>query len=110
MGIIGHLLGGLRRAFGRIVLWFFIFGIIGAAVVEIVAFVETQHGPSLLTNITAAVVGVIVGYAAGLTVLVAEVIRFLAEAVRDAQKTVEGDLNNLGGLAGTVAKEIEKRI
>ncbi len=112
MGVVGHLLGGLRRAIGRILLWFLIFGLIGAAVVEVVAFVEggNKLPPGLFTNITAAVVGIVVGYAAGLTVLVAEVIRFLAEAVRDAQKNLEGDLGTLGNVAGNVAQAIEKRL
>ena len=112
MSVLGHLLGGLRRAIGRILLWFFIFGIIGAALVELVTYLETNPHQTfgLVTNITAAIIGVVVGYAAGLTVLVAEVIRFLVEAVRDAQKSVEGDLGNLGGLAGNVVKEIEKHV
>ena len=110
MNVVGHLLGGLRRAIGRVLLWFLIFGLIGAGIVELVAFVETSHGPGLFTNITAAVIGVVVGYAAGLTVLVAEVIRFLAEAVNEARQTVEGDLGHLGGIAGEVGKAIEKRI
>jgi hypothetical protein len=93
-----------------VLLWFLICGIIGAGIVELVAFVETQRGPGLFTNITAAVIGVVVGYAAGLTVLVAEVIRFLVEAVNEARQTVEGDLGQLGGLAGEVGKAIEKRI
>src|SRR5690348_12207022 len=58
MSVVGHLLGGLRRAIGRVLLWFLIFGIIGAAVVEVVAFVETGHGPGLFTNITAAAMGI----------------------------------------------------
>lgn len=107
MGVVGHLLGGLRRAIGRVVLWFIIFGLIGAAVVEIVAFVETGgSSPGLFTNITAAVMGLVIGYAAGLTVVVSEVIRFLVGAVRDAEKGIEGDLGTLG----EVAKAIEKHL
>jgi hypothetical protein len=110
MGVVGHLLGGLRRAAGRIVLWFLICGLIGAAIVEGVSLIETKGGPTLVTHISAAVIGVIVGYAAGLTVLVGEVIRFLVEAVKEAQQTVEGDLGNLGGVVGEVGKAIEKRL
>ena len=110
MSVVGHRLGGLRRAIGRVLLWFLIFGIIGAGIVELVAFVETHHGPGLFTNITAAVIGIVVGYAAGLTVLVGEVIRFLVEAVNEARQTVEGDLGQVGGIVGEVGKAIEKRI
>ncbi len=110
MGVLGHLLGGLRRAIGRVLLWFLIFGLIGAAIVEVVALIETKGGPTILTHITAAAMGLALGYAAGLTVLVSEVIRFLVEAVREAEKSVQGDLGNLGGLAGGVAKAIEKRL
>ena len=110
MSVVGHLLGGLRRAIGRILLWFLIFGLIGAAIVEVVSLVETKGGPSLITHITAAVIGIVVGYAAGLTVLVGEVIRFLVEAVKEAQQTVEGDLGHLGGVVGEVGKAIEKRL
>jgi hypothetical protein len=50
------------------------------------------------------------GYAAGLTVLVSEVIRFLVEAAREAEKGVQGDLGSLGNIAGEVGKAIEKRL
>lgn len=110
MSVVGHLLGGLRRAIGRVILWFLIFGIIGAAIVELVAFVETHNGPSLFTNITAAVIGVVVGYAAGLTVVVTEVIRFVVDAAKEAAKGVESDIGQLGGIAGAVGKTIEKHI
>jgi hypothetical protein len=112
MGVVGHLLRGLGHAIGRVILWFLIFGLIGAALVEVVAYVEsTPHQAfGLLTNIAAAAVGIILGYAAGLTVVVAEVVRLLTEAIREAQKGVEGDLGNLGNIAGGVVKEIEKRI
>jgi hypothetical protein len=110
MSVVGHLLGGLRRAIGRVLLWFLIFGLIGAAIVEIFAYVQTGHGPGVITNIVAAAIGVMLGYAAGLTVLVVEVIRFLVDAARDAEKSVQGDLGNLGNIAGGVVKEIEKHI
>lgn len=110
MSVVGHLLGGLRRAIGRVLLWFLIFGIIGAAVVELVSLVETGHGPGLFTNITAAVVGVVVGYAAGLTVVVAEVIHFVVDAAKEAAKGVESDVGQLGGIVGEVGKVIEKHI
>lgn len=111
MGVIGHLLGGLRRAIGRVILWFLIFGLIGAGIVEVISMVETKGAsPTVLTHITAAVIGVVLGYAAGLTVLVSEVIRFLVEAAREAEKGVQGDLGSLGNIAGEVGKAIEKRL
>ncbi|HEU5349394.1 MAG TPA: hypothetical protein VFU63_12360 [Ktedonobacterales bacterium] len=107
MGVVGHLLGGLRRAVGRVVLWFIIFGLIGAAVVEIVAFIETGgDAPGLFTNIIAVIMGIVFGYAAGLTVVVGEVIRFMVEAIHEAEKGIEGDLSTLG----SVAKAIEKHL
>jgi hypothetical protein len=111
MSVVGHLLGGLRRAIGRVILWFLIFGIIGAAVVEVVALVESGGAtPTLVTHITAAIIGVVVGYAAGLTVVVTEVIRFVVDAAKEAAKGVEGDIGQLGGIAGAVGKTIEKHI
>jgi len=110
MSVVGHLLGGLRRAIGRVILWFFIFGLIGAGIVEVISLIETKGGPTLWTHIAAAAIGLTVGYAAGLTVLVSEVVRFMVEAVKEAQQTVEGDLGNLGGVVGEVGKAIEKRL
>lgn len=110
MGVVGHLLGGLRRAIGRIVLWFLIFGLIGAAIVEGAAFFGTKGGPTTITHIIAAAIGLTLAYAAGLTVLMVEVIRFLVGAVKEAEKTVEGEMGNLGGIVGEVGKAIEKHI
>ena len=110
MGVVGHLLGGLRRAIGRILLWFLIFGLIGAAIVEGYSFFEIKGGPTTVTHIIAAAIGLTLAYAAGLTVLMVEVIRFLIGAVKEAEKTVGGDLGNLGGIVGEVGKAIEKRL
>ncbi len=110
MGVVGHLLGGLRRAIGRILLWFLIFGLIGAAIVEGVSLFEGRGGPTTVTHIVAAAIGIVLGYAAGLTVLMVEVIRFLIAAVKEAEKTVEGEMGNLGGIVGEVGKAIEKRL
>ena len=43
MGVLGHLFGGLGRAIWRILLWFLIFGLIGAAIVEGFSFFETPR-------------------------------------------------------------------
>ncbi|HEX6540136.1 MAG TPA: hypothetical protein VF040_00135 [Ktedonobacterales bacterium] len=110
MSVVGHLLGGLRRAIGRVFLWFLVFGLIGAGIVEVVALVETHSTPTTLTHIIAAAMGLVLGYAAGLTVLVSEVIRFLVEAIHEAEKTVGDDLGNIGGIAGGVAQAIEKHL
>ena len=110
MGVVGHLLGGLGRAIWRILLWFLIFGIIGAAIVEGYSFFEIKGGPTVVTHIVAAAIGLTLAYAAGLTVLMVEVIRFLIGAVKEAEKTVQGEMGNLGGIVGEVGKAIEKHI
>jgi hypothetical protein len=91
-------------------LFFLIFGLIGAAIVEGAAFFETKTGPTTVTHIIAAAIGLTLAYAAGMTVLMVEVIRFLIGAVKEAEKTVEGELGNLGGIVGEVGKAIEKRL
>jgi hypothetical protein len=43
-------------------------------------------------------------------VVVTEVIRFVVDAAKEAAKGVEGDIGQLGGIAGAVGKTIEKHI
>ncbi|HKD76396.1 MAG TPA: hypothetical protein VKB76_12915 [Ktedonobacterales bacterium] len=110
--VTGHLLAAVGRAFLKIVGFFLLFGVIGAGAVEGVAFGTTQHVPSTLTHITAAVFGVVLGYAAGLTTAVVEAIRGLIEAgkegVKEAEKveqTVTGDIGNVvKGIEGEIGK------
>ncbi len=85
MGVVAHLLGGLGRAIWRILLWFLIFGLIGAAIVEVFSILR-QGGPTVVTHVVAAVIGLTLAYAAGLTVLMVEVIRFLIGAVKTRRR------------------------
>jgi hypothetical protein len=114
----GHILRAVGRAFGKVVSFFLLFGVIGAAAVEGTSyFVNSNVFGTGLTHIAAGAFGVVLGYAAGLTTAVVEAIRALLEATKDAGKeaenvgkTVLGDAEKAGsgaeGLVGGVVKSI----
>lgn len=92
-----HLMGALRRAIGRVFFWFFFTGIVAAAVVEIVGFVadpqKSNYHPGILTNVAAIVIGVAFAYAAALTILVGEVIRFVIGSAQKAEQEVKSEIS-----------------
>jgi len=116
-GTIFHLLGALRRAIGRVFLWFFLLLIVGGGATEIVAYIAAGHpgtfAPSVLTHVTAAIIGLALGYAAALTVLVGEVIHFLVSSVRTAEHEIKAEVAAPGKLMGAIvqgAENLEKKL
>lgn len=102
-----HLLGALRRAIGKVFLWFFLMLIVGGGASEVVGyFVGGQH-VHVLTHIAAAAIGLTLGYAAALTVLVGEVIRFLVGTARTAEKEVKTELSAGGKLVNAIVDGVE---
>ena len=97
-GGLFHLLGALRRAVARVILFFILFFIIGAALIELLAFIvykgSSPYSPELITHIAAAVTGIILGYAAALTVLAGEAIRALVDAIKDVEGGVKTELGD----------------
>jgi hypothetical protein len=89
-----HLLGALRRAVGRVFIFGLLFLVIGAGLIEGLAYVvgTRPYQPALITHITAAIAGIILGYAAALTVLASEVIHAFIEAIRDVEKGVTSEV------------------
>jgi hypothetical protein len=82
------------RAFVRMVFFGLLFAVVGAGVTLLVAYANTPHWhwpPSTLTIVAAAVIGVLAGYAAGLTTLVREVIRGVKNVEHTIVKDVEGE-------------------
>lgn len=104
-----HVLGALRRAIGRVFLWFFVFTLVGVAAVEGAAFELTQDKPALFTHIAAAIVGLLAGYAAALTVIVREAIRFLITTIQTAEKDVKGEVGQGEQILARVAAEVSGR-
>lgn len=104
-----HLFGALRRAIGRVFLWFFVFVVVGVAAVELAAFQLTSAKPTLLTHIIAAIVGLLAGYAAALTVIVREAIRFLITTIQTVEKDVKGEIGQGEQLLARVAAEVSGR-
>ncbi len=101
-----HLLGALRRAIGRVVLVFFLFLIISAAIVEALAYFTLHHN-NPPEHIAAAIIGVVVGYAAALTVLVGEAIHLLVEAIQTVEKDVQSEVSGGVKILDQVIKTIE---
>lgn len=112
-GTIFHLLGALRRAIGRVFLWFFLTGIVAAVVVEVVGFIadpqKTNYHPSVLTDVTAAVIGLSLAYSAALTVLVGEVIRFIVGSAQKAEKDVKADFSGGAKFLDAAVQAVEHR-
>ncbi|HEV2404627.1 MAG TPA: hypothetical protein VGR88_04205 [Ktedonobacterales bacterium] len=104
-----HLLGALRRAIGKVFMWFFLLLIVGAGASEIVGYAVGGHHLHLLTHIAAAAVGLTLGYAAALTVLVGEVIKVLVGTVHSAEKEVKTELGMGGKLVNSLVDGIEHK-
>lgn len=94
VSILTHLLRALRRAFGRVVLWFVASLLVTAAVVEGVAyFAAGRHlPPTVLTNVAAVALAVVIAYAAALTVLIGEIVRFMVSTVQEGEHDLARDL------------------
>jgi hypothetical protein len=110
--VTGHLLAAVGRAFLKVVGFFLLFGVIGAGAVEGAAFgTSSTHAiPGTLTHIAAAVFGVVLGYAAGLTTAVIEAIRGLIEAGKEGVKEAEKVEQTVTGDIGNVIKGVEGKI
>lgn len=94
-GLMRHVLSALRRALARMLMWFLIIGAIAAVVVELVSIFATGGQlPTLLTHLAALAFGLAVGYAAAMTVLVAEMFRDLTTAVSDLEHDIEHGLEH----------------
>jgi hypothetical protein len=85
--VTGHVLRAVGRAFVKVFTGFLVGGIIGAGAVEGVKYFN--GGFSALGHIAAAVFGVVLGYAVGLTMAVGEAIRALIDAGKEATKGAE---------------------
>jgi hypothetical protein len=107
--ILSHVLGALRRAIGRIVLWFLIGFIVAGAIVEGALFAAT-HGFPVWGIITAVVAGLLLGYAASLTVLVIEVVRFFVQTLKDLERDVRGEFSGGARVVEGIVENIEKRL
>jgi hypothetical protein len=80
-----HVFGAFGRAIGRVILWFFILLVVGFGAVEGVTRV-TGHPATTFVHIGAVALGLVLGYAAALTVLVREVVSALVGVVREIRK------------------------
>lgn len=104
-----HLLGALRRAIGRVLLWFFVTGIIAAAIVEGVGYVEAGQKFVILSHVAAIVIGVVLAYAAALTVLVGEVIRFVVGSAQKAERELKGEVSGAAKFLDAAVQTVENR-
>ena len=117
----GHILGAVFRAFGKVVGFFLLFGVIGAGIIEGTAFGLNNSFGKGLTNITAIAFGVVLGYAAGITTAVVEAIRALIDAGKEATAEAEkvggaaiGDVGKVAGgtegVLGGLVKGVEAQV
>jgi putative flippase GtrA len=90
MRLLSHLMKTAVRAFFRIALTFVLFGAIGVGVSLLVAYQMTHvWPPTVLADVIAGAIGVLLGYAAGLTVLVREAIGGVLTAEHDIAGGIE---------------------
>lgn len=90
MMLLSHMIKTAVHAFFRIAFVVILFGAIGAGVSLLFAYQTTQvWPPSVITVIIAGLVGVLLGYAAGLTVLVREAIGGVRTAEHDIKDDIE---------------------
>lgn len=104
-----HLLGALRRAIGRVLLWFFLTGIIAAAIVEGVGYVAAGQKVATLTHVAAIALGVVLAYAAALTVLVGEVVRFAVSSAQKAEHELKGEVGGAAKFLEAAVQTVENR-
>ena len=112
----GHVFAAIRREFGRIFLTFVGGLAVGAAAVEGGGAYFSQFGHTL-TNVAAGIFGVVLGYAAALTVAIVETVRALIRLIRESttevekvEKAVVGDVGKLGGEAGKLGGDVEGKL
>jgi hypothetical protein len=117
----GHLFAAVRREFGRIFLTFLGGLAVGAGAVEGTAVVVTHTFGETLAHVAAIIFGVVLGYAAALTVAIIETVRALinllrqttAEAAKVEQAAV-AEAAKIGGgaegILGNVVKAVEGEI
>jgi len=108
--VVSHVWSALLRAAGRIVLWFGIGFVVAAILVEVIALIFGGGHVGALTHVAAAALGLAFGYAAGLTVLVGEVISFLVKSVQEIERSVQGDLTSGSRIVEGFVENIEKRL
>ena len=108
--ILSHVFKALRRAIGRVLLWFLIGFVVGAAIVEGIGFAAAGGHFVLLGHIAAAVAGLALAYAASLTVLVIEVIGFFVKTLQDLEHDVRSEMSGGTRIVEGIVENIEKRL
>src|SRR5262249_54391503 len=104
--------GGPGPGPGRVFLNFFIWLIIGFLVMEVLLWAVggrpalSNYQPSLVIHVASVLLGLALGYAAALTVIVGEAIRLLITTVQDVEKGVEGEMAG----AGHVLQAVEQAV
>lgn len=90
MYLLRHLISTAFRAFFRMVFVGVLCAALAAAIVFVVAYLNgPQWPPSVLTDIVAASVALLAGYASALTVLVREAVRGVSAAEHEVVKVMD---------------------
>ncbi len=100
MSSVGHILSTLGKVIGRVLLTAIICLVIGFVVV--IGAVFTRHTPSTFDYIGAVLVGILLAYAGGLTVLAIAAVSAAFDVARGAVGDVEKGV-------GAVARGVEGR-
>lgn len=94
MMLLVHLIKSLFHAFFKITFTALFIGVLAAGAVLLVAYLNDGHvwPPQTLIEVTAAAMGVLGAYAAGLTMLLREALRAALTVERGAVKGVEREV------------------
>jgi hypothetical protein len=103
---IGHLLGALRRAAGRVFITFLLTLVVVAALSEGIHYVLARNN-GVLTHVVSALMAVGWAIAVSLLVLVFEVIKGLVEGARDVARDVEREVGQAGQLVQGAVQSAE---
>jgi len=99
MSSIGHILTTLGKVIGRVLLWALIGFVVGFAAVVGTVFFRLHHGPGLFTYVASVLVGLVLAYALGATVL-------MIAAVTAAFDAARGAVQDAGAAIGDVEKGV----
>jgi len=107
MSSIGHILSTLGKVIGRVLLSFIVGFIIGFAAVVATVFFRLHHGPGTFTYVAAVLVGLVVAYALGATVLMIAAVTAAFDAARGAVRDAGTAIGDVEKGVGAVARTVE---
>ena len=109
MSSIGHILSTLGKAIVRVLLTALVGFIVGFGAVIAVVYVRLHHGPGTVTYISAVLVGLVLAYALGATVLMIAAVEAAFDVARGAVKDAGSAIGDVEHGIGSAVNTVEHR-